>query len=136
MSNRMDLNIHFKSGSAAGRWNRPGKLCRIIWSNPIPSAEKLRLLIYGRTYRLTDEFPFSLSVAGLAASISGIVLVMRIHEPRKPLFYFSIAFAAFLFLVGISELATNIEYTRFTEVAELLIFITSIMAAVLLWRDL
>ena len=94
------------------------------------------LLIYGPSYRLTNDFSFLFYVAGIAASVSGILLVMRIHDPKKPAFYSSIAFASFLFLVGIYELATNIKYTPFTETIDLLIFLTSIIASVLLWRDL
>lgn len=114
----------------------------LLWKRQIPGHPAFKialivyLLIYGPNYRLTDDFPFLLTVAGLAASVAGIVLVMKIHEPQKPVFYFSIAFSAFLFLVGIYELATNIEYTRFTDVVDILIFITCIIAAVLLWRDL
>jgi hypothetical protein len=50
--------------------------------------------------------------------------------------YASIAFAVFLFLVGIYEIATNIGYSPLPEDVDHLILIMSLITSILLWMDL
>lgn len=94
------------------------------------------LLIYGLGYRITNDFPVLLYVAGIAAVISGITLAVTIRLPRKPVFYSSISFATFLFLVATYEIVTNFEYSSFTLAVDTLILIASIITSILLWMDL
>ncbi len=114
----------------------------LLWKKQFPASWIFKvssityLLIYGLNYRLTNLFPVLFYVAGLAAVVSGILSVIRIHDPKKPAFYSSITFASFLFLVGTYELVTNIRYSSFTDTIDILILLTSIITAVLLWRDL
>jgi len=96
----------------------------------------LYLLIYGLSYRLTDDFPVFFSVAGVAAVVSGLMLALTIRDPRKFAFYSSISFAVFLFSVGIYEIVTNFDYSLFTTTIDTLILISGIVTSILLWRDL
>ena len=94
------------------------------------------LLIYGQGYRLADRISIAPYVAGAAAFVSGSVLAATVRVPKKPVLYSSISLASFLFLVGIYEIVTNIDYFPITVTIDTLILITSIITSILLWRDL
>jgi hypothetical protein len=93
------------------------------------------LLIYGLGYRLTDTVPAALYVAGAAASLAGIMLAMSVRIPGKNALYSAISLTSFLFLVGVYELATNIDYSAFTSIVDTLILFTSMITSLLLWMD-
>jgi hypothetical protein len=94
------------------------------------------LLIYGPGYRLDDIISYAPYIAGLAALISGGIIITTIGASMKHVFYSSISFAVFLFLVGVYEIVTNFGYSAFSDTLDTLILITSIVTSVLLWREL
>jgi hypothetical protein len=94
------------------------------------------LFLYGQGYRIEDLIPAAKYLAGVAALISGGILVMTVRAPKKPVFYSSISFALFLFLVGIYEIGTNFSYSAAMNTVDTLILITSIVTSVLILRDL
>jgi hypothetical protein len=95
------------------------------------------ILMYGLSWRLNDYIPFAPVIGGIAAVISGAILVLSVRTPKKPVFYASISFALFLFLVGINEIINNFGY--YPSVAgrlESLLLITCIATSALLISDL
>jgi len=95
------------------------------------------LLLFGLGYRIEGIIPFAPFLTGVAAIISGGMLVLNVQNPKKPVFYSSISFALFLFLVGIYYIWTNSAgYPDFIIEVDTLILITSIATSVLLIRDL
>ena len=95
------------------------------------------LLLTGLGYRIEGLIPFAPFLAGIAALISGGILILTIQTPKKRVFYSAISFALFLFLAGIYELVTNIVgYPPIISEVDTLILITSIVTSVLLLRDL
>jgi hypothetical protein len=85
------------------------------------------LLIYGQGYRLDEIY------GGIAALITGGILVVTLRTPKKPVFYSSISFALFLFLVGIYWIGGNVG---FSPNVDTLVMITSIVTSILLLMDL
>lgn len=97
----------------------------------------LYLLVIGLGYRLNDLIPFGEDLAGIAALITAIILVLTVRIPKKPVLYSSISFAAFLFLVGIYWIAANFEnYPAVISNVDTLILITSLTTSLLLFGDL
>lgn len=96
----------------------------------------LYLLLHGLGYRLDNLISGTHYIAGAAAAVAGITLALKVRAPQKTVFYSSISFASFLFLVGTYELATNISYNSFTNTVDILILVTSIITSILLWMDL
>jgi hypothetical protein len=97
----------------------------------------LYLLVIGLGYRLNDLIPFGEDLAGIAALITTIILVLTVRIPKKPVLYSSISFAAFLFLVGIYWIAANFEnYPAVISNVDTLILITSLTTSLLLLGDL
>lgn len=95
------------------------------------------LLLFGLGYRIEELIPFAPFLTGIAAIISGGLLVLNVQNPKKPVYYSSISFALFLFLVGIYYIWTNIAgYPDFISEVDTLILITSMVTSVLLVRDL
>lgn len=93
------------------------------------------LLIYGFGYRLTNSIPAFFYVAGAAAVVAGIMLVISARMPGRHVLYSAIAFASFLFLVTAYELLTNFVSSNFASILDTLILVMSIITSVLLWRD-
>jgi len=95
------------------------------------------LLLFGLGYRIDSLIPFAPFLAGVAAVISGGVLLLNVQNPKKPVYYSSISFAIFLFLVGTYYIWTNIAgYPDIISEIDTLILITSMVTSVLLVRDL
>jgi hypothetical protein len=95
------------------------------------------LLLYGLGWRIEDLIPFAPYLVGVAALISGGVLVLTVRTPKKPVFFSSISFALFLFFVGIYVIVTSFNYYPpvINDVGTL-IMITGIVTSVLMLRDL
>jgi len=95
------------------------------------------LVLFGLGWRLEDIIPFAPYFTGIAALVSGSVLVLTIQNPRKPVNYSAISFAIFLFLVGIYYIVTNFNsYPPIIGEIDTLILITGIVTSVLLVREL
>lgn len=94
------------------------------------------ILFYGLGYRLETLIAAAPYIASSAAVLSGVMVALSVRQPKAPVFYSSISFAGFLFLVGIFELVTNFSYSDFTNTVEILIMISSIVTAILLSTDL
>lgn len=95
------------------------------------------LLTFGFGYRIDDLIPFAPYITGVAALLSGSVLVLTVRTPKKTVLYASISFALFLFLVGFYEIGINFEnQPSLIGEVDTLILITSIITSVLLVRDL
>jgi hypothetical protein len=93
-------------------------------------------LIYGQGYRLGDNL-VAHYVASTAAFISGGVLVFTARAPKKRVYYFSLSFAIFLFLVGIFEITTSFSYyPSAIDTLGNLILIVSIVTSILMMSDL
>lgn len=105
----------------------------LLWKKQVPVTVLFKisaivfLLIYGQGYRL-DEF-----YGGAAALLTGGILVATLKTPKKPVFYSSISFAIFLFIVGIYWIGGNVG---FSPNVDTLIMLTSIVTSVLLVMDL
>jgi hypothetical protein len=94
------------------------------------------LLVYGTGYRLENLISFAPQIAGLAALISAGILLATMNQPVKTVFYSSISFAVFLFLVGVYLILTKFGYSSITSTIETLKLITGIITPLLLVRDL
>jgi hypothetical protein len=95
------------------------------------------LLLFGLGWRIDNLLPFAPLLAGIAALISGGVLILNVQTPKKQVFYSSISFALFLFFVGIYYVWTTLAgYPPIINEVDTLILITSIISSVLLLRDL
>jgi hypothetical protein len=115
----------------------------VLFKKQIPATVifKISLIVYlltfGFGYRIDDLTPFAFYGVGIAALVSGGVLVLTVQIPKKPVFYSSISFALFLFLVCFYEIGINVEnFPPVIGEVDTLILITSIVTSVLLVRDL
>jgi hypothetical protein len=95
----------------------------------------LHLLIRGLNQILERILPFAPEyVGGVAALISGAIVVVTFRGSKKRVVYASISFALFLFLVGIYWIGLNL--TGSSPNVSSLIMITSIVTSLLLIMDL
>lgn len=85
------------------------------------------LLTYGQGYRLDEIY------GGIAALITGGILVVTLRTRKKPVFYSSISFALFLFFVGVNWIGQDVG---FLPDVYTLVMITSIVTSILLLMDL
>ena len=94
----------------------------------------LHLLIRGMDEILKGILPFEPEyLGGVAALISGVIVIVTFRASKKRVVYSSIAFALFLFLVSLYWIRINLGLSP--EV-EMLIMITSIITSILLFLDL
>lgn len=94
------------------------------------------LLVYGMGYRLENLLSFAPYIAGLAALAVGGIWAAFTSSPKKQVFYSSIFIALFLLLVGIYQVASNIQCMPVMAMADTLLLITGVVTSVLIWRDL
>jgi hypothetical protein len=94
------------------------------------------LLVYGAGYRLEDLVSLAPVLGGLAALAAGGILLATMNQPGKTVFYASISFALFLFLVGMYGILTKFDYNSVTNTMDTLKLITSVVTSILLLRDL
>ncbi|MGE5642446.1 MAG: TIR domain-containing protein [Byssovorax cruenta] len=95
----------------------------------------IHLLIRGLDYLLEGILPFAPEyLGGVAALISGAILVVTFRASKKRVVYSSISFALFLFLVGMYWIGLNL--TGSSPNVSTLIMITSIVTSILLLMDL
>lgn len=80
------------------------------------------------------EIPFVMTIAGVAALLSGIVLLITIQRPKKPVYFSSFSFAVFFFFMAAKMYSNYVE--NYDALYEMPIMITSAATAILLWRDL
>ncbi len=95
------------------------------------------LLMYG-TVNYSEYYgagiPFVPVIAGVAALLGGILLLVTIQRPKKPVYFSAFSFALFLFFVAAKQFSDySGDYDALREVP---IMYTSIITAILLWRDL
>lgn len=96
----------------------------------------LHLLIRGLDPILENLLPFAPEyLGGVAALISGAIVVLTFRGSKKRVVYSSISFALFLFLVGIYWIGLNLTESSPPGVSTL-IMITSIVTSILLLIDL
>jgi hypothetical protein len=95
----------------------------------------VHLLIRGLDYLLEGILPFAPEyLGGLAALLSGAIVVVTFRGSKKRVVYSSISFALFLFLVGMYWIGLNL--TGSSPNVSTLIMITSIVTSILLLMDL
>ena len=95
------------------------------------------LILQGLGYQLEELIPFGPYLTGIAAIVSGGVIVYTLQAPKKSINYAAISFAVFLFLVGVYYIVTNFNsYPSFIGELDTLILITGIVTSALLVRDL
>ena len=96
----------------------------------------IHLLIRGLDEPLKNLLPFAPEIlGGVAAFISGAIVVLAFRGPKKRVVYSSISFALFLFLVSVYWIGINLTENSPSNVSTLLM-ITSIATSVLLVMDL
>jgi len=94
------------------------------------------LLAYGVVNYL--EFYYSGSsavsiVAGVAAVLTGGVMLRAINQPKKPIYFASFSFTIYLFFIAAKMYSGYVE--NYDAGLEVPVMITSVATAILLWRD-
>jgi apolipoprotein N-acyltransferase len=96
----------------------------------------MHLLIRGLDPILEGLLPFAPEyLGGVAALISGAIVVVTFRASKKRVVYSSISFALFLFLVSMYWIGINLTGSSPPNVSTL-ILITSIVTSILLLMDL
>src|SRR5687767_14211901 len=96
----------------------------------------IHVLIRGMDEILQGILPFEPeSLGGVAALISGAIVVLTFRASKKRVVYSSISFALFLFLVSVYWIAINLTESAPPNVS-ILIMITGIATSILLLMDL
>lgn len=89
-------------------------------------------VIYSEYYGV--EIPFVTVIAGVAALLVGILMFATVQRPKKPVYFSAFSFALFLFFVAVNQFS---DYSgNYDALNEVPIMYTSVITAILLWRDL
>jgi hypothetical protein len=109
----------------------------------IPETVIFRILgvIYLLLYGLVNysdyyglEIPFISIISGIIGISVGVVLLVSIQRPKKPIYYSSFSFALFLFLMAAKMYAYYVgDYEAGYEIP---VMVTSVITSFFLWRDL